>query len=207
VKNAFSMESGALSSLFRTPTIERIAWQLYLDPSRAFTLGEIAAAVGGGVTQRTVINSLDRLVEDGFASKDGARRPPVYKANNRSFAFDELRSLAIKGLGAGPDLAAAVAASPDVIGAAVYGSTASGTARADSDIDVLLVVRDPSAPSLADLTSALYEAGMRVGREVNFSVFGREEFWAKRGSGFLARVLAAPLAVIREDEPLFGPEG
>lgn len=193
-----------MASLFRTETTERLVSLLFLTPSRVFTLGEIVSALGNGASRRTIIYTIDQLVAEGFVTKSDVERGwPTYRANERSFAFDELRSLATKMFGAGEDIPAAIRASADVIGAAIYGSTAAGAARADSDIDVLLVVRDAASISLADLTATLYEAGLKAGRAVNCTIFERSEFAAKRGSGFLARVLEGPLVILREDEPLF----
>jgi len=195
----------SMSVLFRTPTTERILAALYLTPSRTFSLADLLEVVGDEASRRTVIYTIGELVREGFAVKDASGHGwPTYQANERSFAFPELCSLAAKMLGREKEIGDLVTVSADVIGAAIYGSTARGAARADSDIDLLLVVHDPASPSLLELTTALYEAGQRAGRTLNATVYARDEFQAKKTSAFLSRVLSSRLIVLREDEPLFG---
>ena len=193
-----------MTTLFRTETTERIVNLLYLTPSRSFVLGEILDAIGDAASRRTILYTLDELVDDGLVVKEPQERGwPTYRANERGFAFRELCGIAAKSLGGRREIASLIADSDDIIGAAIFGSTARGSARADSDIDMLLVVRDAGSLTLADLTATLYEAGDRAGRTVNYNVYELDEFRQKSKSGFIARVLASDLLVLREDVPLF----
>ena len=71
----------------------------------------------------------------------------------------------------------------------VYGSIAKRSDTATSDID-LLVVSDTL--SYADLFRELEQVGKRLGREVNPTVYSREELArrTKQGNAFVTRMLA-----------------
>jgi len=83
---------------------------------------------------------------------------------------------------------------PKIDFAAVYGSVASGKARATSDIDLVLI----GNVSFADVVKNLYHAQQELGREINPKVYSLEE-WRKAASeknGFLQQLITDPLLPI-----------
>jgi predicted nucleotidyltransferase len=74
--------------------------------------------------------------------------------------------------------------------ALIHGSVAKGTARADSDVDVLLV----GAVSFAEVVAALKDAQIQLNRDVNPSVYPVKEYRRKlqEGHHFLTAVLRGP---------------
>lgn len=187
----------ALAILFRTEPIQRILGLLYVSPDR-MGLSEITSAVKDVASRRTVINALDRLVAEGYLEKlDADSSRPRYQANRANFLFEELRSIALKTLGGFEPLSDAIAGDDNVVAGAIFGSFAKKTAHAGSDIDLLLVLRDPTDTSVLELTQAVDDAAEQLGRRVNLRSYGAGEFEGKRDRAFLARILAEPLVMLK----------
>ncbi|MGH7631941.1 MAG: nucleotidyltransferase domain-containing protein, partial [Gemmatimonadales bacterium] len=85
-----------------------------------------------------------------------------------------------------------------------FGSTAAGTARADSDVD-LLVVGD-SVDTRA-LHRGLAEAGLLMGREVNPVRYSRTELATRLAGGtrFVREALAGPKAWVAGTASVVAP--
>lgn len=191
-------------SLLGSNAIQRIIGLLYLAPEGRYTLGDIVDRVGERVGRRTVIRALDRLVNDGHVLRvKQPRRFPVYQANRRSFLFDDLQSIALKTLGGVDRLAHDVVSDPNIEGAFVFGSHAAGTARPDSDIDLLLVVADPRDDRLLETLGALDGAAARLGRRIEPIVTTAEEWRRRRlaGDRFVNRVDTEPRVALKGSAP------
>lgn len=178
--------------------MQRILGLLYLSPSREMSLSEIIDALDGVASRRTVIYALNELVQEGYVEKRHAESSrPIYRADRANYLYDELHSVAVKTLGGFAPLSEALATDDNVRAAAVYGSFAKGTARAASDVDLLLVVDDPASPRMDELTRLLDDAAARLGRSVNVRSYQAGEFERKREGPFLSRVLAEPLVLLK----------
>jgi len=163
----------------------RILARTLLAPDREFYLRELVRATG--LAPRTVQVELDRLVaaEILLERRSGNRR--YLRANERHPLYRPLRELLVKSEGL-------VGVLREVLGtdgiqvAFVFGSMADGTARSDSDIDLLIV----GDVGLREVVGRLAAAQDQLGREVNPVVWTREEF-ERRGRAkdrFLGRVLS-----------------
>jgi predicted nucleotidyltransferase len=147
---------------------------------------------GTGAVQREVA----RLVSSGLVSvltRDGHK---VYKANEQSPIFAEIRSIVAKTTGVADQLRKALAPlSRDVVLAILFGSIAKGTDTADSDID-LLVVTDELL--LNDVFETLIPPQRRIGRKINPILYTTAEFDARRRSRnpFMTKVLSGEHRVL-----------
>ncbi len=184
------------SGLFGTPAAMRLIGLLYLNPEASFRLNEVLDALRGTVARRTSIYTLNRLVADGFVEKVDAGEAPRYRANPRCYIFDELRSIATKTLGGFEELIEQIERNDNVVGAAVYGSFAKGRQRSDSDVDLLLVVRDPEDLSFFDLLGRIEGITGRAGRQVNATTYTEREL-ISGSNDFLRRVLAGPVVWLK----------
>jgi uncharacterized protein len=177
---------------------------LYGHPERELHLREIERRSGLSVS--AVRQELQRLTRLGLIEfrNDGNR--VCYRASTRHPLFPDLRNIVLKTAGLVDVLRDAL--KPLKIRLAfVFGSIASDSERAHSDIDLLVVgaasLRDLSDRLGADLTAIL-------GREVNPVVLTPAEFIhrRKKDDHFLTTVLKAPkLFVIGDEDELEGMAG
>lgn len=166
---------------------------LYARPDETFYLRQITREVHAG--QGAVQRELQRLVEAGILLREVRGRETYYRANRASPIFAELHGLALKTVGLGDVLRAALAPLHDnIVLAVLYGSQAAGTAASASDVDVLVV---GTAEDIA-LHKAITPAEARLSRTVNYTLLSPQEFARRRRErgGFVARVLAGPTIVL-----------
>jgi predicted nucleotidyltransferase len=145
------------------------------------------AGIGQGAAQR----ELTRWVEAGLLLKTQRGNQVHYQANHRSPIFPELKTLTLKTAGVADVLREALAGlSRQITVAFVHGSLAQGTEKTDSDVDVVVV----GGVTFTDVVTALHGAQDRIGREVNPTVYSKQEFQKKVRAGhhFLTTVLNAP---------------
>ncbi|OFV84123.1 MAG: hypothetical protein A2W26_11785 [Acidobacteria bacterium RBG_16_64_8] len=157
-----------------------------LGPDRWWYLSDLAKRLGVGPS--SLQRELASLVGAGILSRKRESNRVYYKANEESPLLPELRGLAAKTSGLAVVLRDALAGLVRrIMVAFVYGPMARAEERPGSEVDLLIVGKI----SLSDLSPRLRRAEAQLGREVNVTAFGPEEFAAKAGSGnhFLRAVL------------------
>lgn len=132
--------------------------------------------------------------------REGTR---VYlRANSQSPIFSELCGLVEKTAGIIPALDVLLAPFREKIQCAfIYGSVARRSDNAASDIDLMVI----GELGLADLATSLRKAEVRLGREVNATVFGPREFSARarKNDHFIQTVLSdAKQFIVGDDSDL-----
>ena len=80
----------------------------------------------------------------------------------------------------------------NIVTAAIYGSFARGSQRADSVLDLMLVARNPGALSLFDLLGKIETIAGHAGRQVNATTYTESEA-AAGGNEFPNKVLNGPV--------------
>ncbi|WP_225584901.1 transcriptional regulator [Acidovorax sp. ACV01] len=170
------------------------AW-LFGQPARSFHLSELRRLTGLG--SASVQSELNRLTDAGLLVSERVGNLRSFKANADSPIFDELVSLTRKTLGLVPALGDALAPlSPRLQAACVFGSVASHTDTAQSDVDVMLVGKDIT---LGEVLEQLAPLEQQWGRKINPSMYSPQEFLKRRAEpdSFVNRVLSRPtLALI-----------
>jgi uncharacterized protein len=174
---------------------------LFGHPSESFHLREIARETGTGLG--AVQRELERLYRAGLLTRERQGQQVHFAARVASPVFAELRGLLEKTGGA----PAAIRAELQRLHRArlanfgfIYGSFASGKQKAESDLDLMVI----GNVTLGRLLPALRKLQVRLGREINPTVFRRDEFIGKyhRGDHFIRRVMENPklMLVGTEDE-------
>lgn len=104
--------------------------------------------------------------------------------------FPELQGIVTKTTGIAPALQAALNSVEGIELALIFGSTASGAARAGSDVDLLILGK----AGLRKISPALRGVSQNLGREINPICFTPAEWGdrADRGDAFATRILAEP---------------
>ena len=190
-------ESSVGTALFGA-TRQAVLRTLFGHWDRRFYLRQIIrlAGVGSGGVQREVAG----LTRAGIISRTVEGAQTYYQANPQCPVFGELRGLVRKTFGVAEVLQSALQTVSDSIRVAfLYGSVASGTETAASDIDVIVV---GDGISLDEVVSVFAGAQGELGREVNPSVYGTEEFCRKLAEGqhFLSSVVAGSKVFLIGDE-------
>ena len=155
------------------------------------------------MSDATVRQELKKLTRLGVveARQDGNRT--YYRANSGHPLYPDIRNLVLKTNGLADVLREALGGAADIKLAFVFGSVASATEKAHSDIDLMVI----GMIGLRQLSKRLSGLEAKLGREVNPHVLTPEEF-ARRADErdhFITSVLGAPrLFVIGGEDELRG---
>ncbi len=167
-----------------------------MRPEQQIHLRELARVIGAA--PGTLKKELDALCDAGLLRAERVGNQVRFCANTAHPVFPELQALIRKTIGLADALRLSLAPLVDRIDAAfIFGSMASGTERAGSDID-LMVVGDAG---FAEIVDATYEAQAALGREINPKVMSASEWQAKRSerNAFLQDVLNKPRIMLIGD--------
>ncbi len=177
----------ALSDLlFPNQYRRKVLGLLLMRPEQQIHLRELARVIGAA--PGTLKKELDALCEAGLLRAERVGNQVRFCANTAHPVFPELQALIRKTIGLVDALRLSLAPLAGRIDAAfVFGSMASGTESAGSDID-LMVVGDAG---FAEIVDATYAAQATLGREINPKVMSASEWQAKKAerNAFLQDVL------------------
>jgi len=174
----------------------RVLGLLLLHPEQAYHVREIARLTG--TVAGTLHKELSKLADAGLLLKMAQGNQVSYQANRNNLIFAELASILRKTSGIADVLAEALAPLAQQIEfAQVFGSVASGKARADSDIDLLVV----GNASFSEIVKALYPAQQQMRREINPKLYLPEEWKLAlvERSAFVRELLEKPTIKIIGD--------
>lgn len=146
-----------------------------------------------GLSSASSQRDLARLAELGILRRVAEGRTIHYAVEEKAGLWGPLRALVGEASDPVVLLREALRSLAGVDAAFVFGSTAAGTARSDSDVD-LFVVGD--SIDTRTLHRALADAGLLMGREVNPVRYTRTELAARLAAGtrFVREALAGPKA-------------
>lgn len=170
-------------------TRRRVLSWLYGHPGQRYYLRQIVRQ--SGAAQGAVQRELQLLVEAGLLRKSLEGRHVYFEANADSPIFAELQAILRKTTGLVDIVRDCLTPlAPNIEVAFVFGSAATGELRSDSDVDILVV----GDVSFSDVATAVTEAQVRVGRDVNPAVYPPSEFREKvrQQHHFLMAVLQEP---------------
>jgi DNA-binding transcriptional ArsR family regulator len=179
------------------PARKRVLALLLNRPDGRWHLRDVGRQTG--LALGTVRRELAGLVQAEIvtAAKDGNRT--YYQANRASPLFPELAGLMRKTAGLADVLREALSPLADKIHVAfLHGSQVGDRATAASDVDILVV----GEATFGEVASALSPCQDRLGREINPTVYPKEEFRRKVAAGhhFLLTVLESPKVFLLGDE-------
>ena len=177
----------ALANLFPRARAE-ILRLLFDDPLKELHLRDAARLAG--LTPAALQREASALAAHEILKvrRDGNR--VYYRANTAHPLFPELQGIVTKTSGIAPALQAALGSVEGIDLALIFGSTASGAARAGSDVDLLVLGK----AGLRKISPALRGVSQNLGREINPICFTPAEWRdrAARGDALVARILAEP---------------
>ena len=182
--------------LFPNQYRRKVLGLLLMRPDQQIHLRELARVIGAA--PGTLKKELDALCEAGLLRAERVGNQVRFCANTAHPVFPELQALIRKTIGLADALRLSLAPLAGRIDAAfVFGSMASGTESAGSDID-LMVVGDAG---FAEVVDATYAAQATLGREINLKVMSASEWQAKKAerNAFLQDVLNKPRIMLIGD--------
>jgi len=186
-----------LETLFGSKLRARLIGWLFTHPDERYYVRQITSLLDEDSTN--VSRELARLALSGILTMQIEGRQKYYKADPRSPFFDELRSMAVKTIGIGDVIRAALLPFRDRIRAAfIYGSFAKGRADAKSDIDIIII----GEISSAETAPAISAAQRRLRREINSAIYPANEFQSNlaEGSHFLNSLMKSEKIFLYGDE-------
>lgn len=127
--------------------------------------------------------------------KSGNQR--LFKINNKNLFFNEIKGIIEKSVGIRGLLSSLIKNIKGINIALIYGSYASVKMRADSDIDLLIVVNTVKVED--ELMDKLKNAERRLQREINYKMYTKNEFQAKlkNKDPFLNEVLGSQYILLK----------
>lgn len=175
--------------LFPNQYRRKVLALLLMRPDQKLHLRELArqtqAAPG------TLKKELDALCHVGLLSSERVGNQVHFQADQGHPVFAELQALVRKTTGLADVLRQALQPLEGQIELAlVFGSMASGSAHAGSDVDLLVV----GSTSFAQVVEATYAAQTQLGRDINPKVMTAAEWATKQSEGdpFVQELLAKP---------------
>jgi len=162
---------------------------LLLHPEQSLHVRALARVTGA--SPGSLHRELLTLSDLGLLVRQVVGRQVHYQANPKCPVFAELAGLLRKTAGLADVLRAALQPLGERVKLAfVYGSVASGTERAGSDVDVMVL----GQAGFADVALAFASAQNVLGREVNPTPMAVQDFVLKHaaGDGFVRNVAANP---------------
>ena len=182
--------------LFPNQYRRKVLGLLLMRPEQQIHLRELARVIVAA--PGTLKKELDALCEAGLLRAERVGNQVRFCANTAHPVFPELQALIRKTIGLVDALRLSLAPLAGRIDAAfIFGSMASGTESAGSDID-LMVVGDAG---FAEIVDATYAAQATLGREINPKVMSASEWQAKKAerNAFLQDVLNKPRIMLIGD--------
>lgn len=184
------------SALF-SPVQAELLGLLFGDPGASFTGADLIRRVGRG--SGAVQRQLAALHAADLVTCTPIGNQKLYQANAQSPVFEDLRRLLMKTVGVVGLLRDALMTHRDeIVFAFVFGSMASGTAAAGSDLDLLVVKRAGAALDHAALYELLKGVEADLRREVS-PVLMNEASWRQKlrsADSFVARVHAGERLIV-----------
>ncbi|OGA95816.1 MAG: DNA polymerase subunit beta [Burkholderiales bacterium RIFCSPHIGHO2_12_FULL_61_11] len=142
---------------------------LLLHPDTDYHVRELARQTH--TAAGTLHKELARLASAGLLLRKQQGNQVRYQANQQCPVFPELAGLLRKTTGAAEILTTALTPLQPPL-ALIFGSVASGTETASSDVDVLVI----ADLGFADVVRATHPAQAELGREINPVVYSAQEF-------------------------------
>lgn len=167
-----------------------------MRPDQQIHLRELARIIGAA--PGTLKKELDALCAAGLLNSQRIGNQCLFRANTDHPVFPELHALIRKTIGLADTLRFSLAPLCDQIKVAfIFGSVASATESAHSDID-LMVIGDAS---FSDIINAIFDAQSTLGREINPKVMSTNEWQTKKSADnvFLRDVLSKPKIMLIGD--------
>lgn len=160
-----------LKKLFGSEIRVKLLNKFLMNPDKEFYLRELSSSLS--ISPRSVSVELNNLLNIDLIKKRISGNHHYYSANTQHLIFEELQSIFTKTVGVKNVIAKNLESfKSDILFSFIYGSISKGNATSKSDIDLFII----GNVSSRKISSALLNAGSELNREINFSIFKKDEF-------------------------------
>ena len=177
-----------------THTAQTLLSATFLRPQKRWYFRELASHLG--VRPSTIQRELNAFAEAGLLSRNQDGNRVYYQPREDCPIFSELSGILIKTVGLVDVLRDALRPLRNRINfAVVHGSIASGDARPDSDVDIMVV----GEVGPAQISKAFHGLEVKLGRSINPAIYTPLEFRKKiqEENDFVRTVLASKLLPVQ----------
>lgn len=194
------IKSIGLADVLFSKVQQRVLALFFANPDRTYYTNEIIRLSHSGTG--AVLREMEKLASANLITMEQVGNQKLYRVNQTSPIFSELRSLVQKTFGIADVLKEMlIPLAPRIQVAFIYGSIAKGEDKASSDIDLMIISDDLD---YSELYLLLETAPNRLGRQVNPTCYNQAE-WIKKyksGNNFVTQVMKQPKIFIigTEDE-------
>ncbi|MFH1285529.1 MAG: nucleotidyltransferase domain-containing protein [Candidatus Micrarchaeota archaeon] len=171
-----------LSALVTSRVRRKMLFFLFMEPKSEFYVRQLARLADEPTN--AIRRELEILRKAGILLSRPKGNLKYYQANEKCPIYEELKLMVMKTEGLGSALRSALSRQNKIMFAFVYGSSASGAERENSDIDLMVV----GNISIDELNRVLFPLQKILGREINYAVYPPREFLSKRNSGFIKNI-------------------
>ena len=189
-----------LKELFASDIRIHLLSRFLMNPEREYYGRELTAMLGS--SSRSVHAELQNLASIGLIQKRISGKQHYYSANTAHPLFQDLQNIVRKTTGLRDVMIEQLTQFKSNIDFAfIYGSFASGDFTAESDVDLIIIGNVKSRK----VSSVLMQAGESLEREINFSIFTKDELVnrLKNNDHFITRVIDKPIMFLIGDESDF----
>ena len=170
----------------------------FTNPSQKYYLRELQRMLG--YSAGNIRRELLRFQSDNLFSTQKTANLLYYSVNTEHPLFEELKSIIAKTVGVEGSLRKSLSAIKRIKISFIYGSFASKSQKAASDIDIMII----GDPEISDLNEEIARLEKKLKREINITLYSLEEYKAKKKSksGFILDLLKNPKIILtgKEDD-------
>jgi len=166
-----------MGMLFGSKTRVELIALFVTHPGESFYVRQISTLVNLSLTP--VVRELKKLERLGIVKSEVMANAKYYTVDTKCPLFPELQSMIMKTVGVGDSLRKRLGTLKNISFVFIYGSFAAGDAGPKSDVDLMIVGEVP----LRVLARAIRNVEDRLHREVQYSIFDRDEFLRKVRAG------------------------
>jgi predicted nucleotidyltransferase len=162
-----------ISRLFKSKTRKELFRLYFTNPDQDYYLRELERMLHIPVSM--VRKELTRLEAEGIFLSQKKGNSTYYLLNQTYPLYEELKSIVFKTIGIQGLLRESLSKMKGIALAFIYGSFAKREETAQSDIDLLVV----GTPDDARLAREIGKLEKQLKREINYTLFGKDEFKQK----------------------------
>jgi len=182
-----------MSILLKTRLRRKLLTYSFTHPDENYYVRELSNLIDEDAGNLS--RELRKLEEEGLLISLSRGREKFYSLNKRYPLFKELKAIISKTEGVEGTLKNLVHQYKNVSFAFIYGSYAKNKERKTSDIDLVLVGKFPQD----EFTHKVRGLETKLGREINFTSYSKEEFNKKRKNkgGFLNLIFKDKIIILK----------